>query len=182
MKNQDKATIGAILLVAIIIIYYYGSQFVTSHPYWSLIIFVLIASGIAILIKKSIENPELREKEKTILSFIFDAIKNFVSQSSRRGGEKKVRIPIPDDVKNAVMDRAGDKCQICSEDVSLKIHHIDGNPSNNSLNNLIVLCGVDHDKADKGVIPKWRLKNVINKQKTAGYISVIANLLNIQTF
>lgn len=172
MKNQDKATIGAILLVAIIVIYYYGSQFVTSHPYWSLIIGVLIISGIAILIKKSIENPELREKEKTILSFIFDAIKSFASQSSKGNREKKVRVQIPNDIENAVYDRAGDKCQIGGEHGNLKIHHIDGNPSNNNLNNLILLCGNHHDEADKGVIPKLRLKNVINKQKTAGYISV----------
>lgn len=172
MKNKDKSIIGIVVIIALVLLFYYAPQFMIAHPYWSIFIGILLITGLAMLIKKSVKNQGLIEKEKTFLYFIFDSIKSIFSQSGKNIGEKKERIPITNDIKNSVFDRAGDKCQICGEDVSLNIHHIDGNPSNNSRNNLIVLCGVDHDKADKGVIPKWRLKNVINTQKTSGYISV----------
>jgi 5-methylcytosine-specific restriction endonuclease McrA len=32
------------------------------------------------------------------------------------------------------------KCKICGYDKSVTVHHIDGNPANNALDNLVVLC------------------------------------------
>lgn len=98
-----------------------------------------------------------------------DVLKNM--EEGERKGKKKKRIPISKELKNKVYDIAGGKCQECGKKGNLKIHHIDGNPSNNRITNLVLLCGNHHDDADKGVIPKWRLKNIREKQATPDHTS-----------
>lgn len=85
--------------------------------------------------------------------------------------QTKERVPIPFKIKKEVMERAGHKCQVCGHSISLKIHHIDHNPSNNSKHNLIVLCPTHHDEADKNVIRKDQLYSLRDKQASPGRIS-----------
>ena len=40
----------------------------------------------------------------------------------------------------------GGKCEMCGTEKSLQVHHIDLNPANNSLKNLMTLCAVCHTK------------------------------------
>lgn len=55
---------------------------------------------------------------------------------------------IPDQLKNKLLVEAGHTCSICGHS-GVQIHHIDGNPANNSEDNLIVLCLMHHDEAEK---------------------------------
>jgi len=72
------------------------------------------------------------------------------------------------------------KCELCEETQKIEIHHIDNNPNNNKIANLILLCWSCHKKAhfgkdwgkgnreekQKGYCKKWR-KN--NKEKAREY-------------
>lgn len=54
---------------------------------------------------------------------------------------KKKRVEIPLNVSAKVMFLSDRTCCVCrSGNKLIQIHHIDENPSNNSLNNLAVLC------------------------------------------
>jgi hypothetical protein len=75
------------------------------------------------------------------------------------GGKK--RIPIKKSQKINIYKRANNRCQHCGHDNGLEIHHIDENPANNNMGNLILLCANCHKK----VIPigKIALKNEAQK-------------------
>lgn len=42
--------------------------------------------------------------------------------------------------KQVLVDKYGHKCQVCSFDVVVQVHHIDENRQNNNLSNLVLLC------------------------------------------
>lgn len=57
------------------------------------------------------------------------------------------RIPIPKALATEVMFAADSTCCVCRENgKAVQIHHIDGNPSNNTLENLVVLCLEHHNR------------------------------------
>ena len=61
---------------------------------------------------------------------------------------KKKRIPIPEDLAADVMFAADRTCCVCRENgKSVEIHHIDGDLSNNTSENLAVLCLEHHSQA-----------------------------------
>ncbi|MBI5398716.1 hypothetical protein HZB03_04600 [Candidatus Woesearchaeota archaeon] len=136
----------------------------------------LIVIGIGIMIYFCIKNLEFREKTLSVIKKLLagiskiglDVLKN-MKKGERKG--KKTRVPTSPALKNKVYYVAGGKCQECGKKGNLKIHHIDENPSNNNITNLVLLCGNHHDDADKGVIPKWRLKNIRDKQATPDHTS-----------
>jgi len=176
--NFIPLTIGLIFLGFIFYIIY--TILIAPNPQYQSSFYILlglITVSLVIIIYFCIKNPEFREKTLNVVHVFTlglsrigeNIIKNYQEGSSK---ERKERKPIPKEVKNKVYNLAADKCQICGKRGNLKIHHIDGNPSNNKITNLILLCGNHHDDADKGVIPKWRLKDARNKQKTTGYVSV----------
>jgi HNH endonuclease len=52
-----------------------------------------------------------------------------------------MRTPIPENIAAEVLFRHNRTCCICNEPgKAIQIHHIDGNPSNNSASNLAVVC------------------------------------------
>ena len=58
-------------------------------------------------------------------------------------------------VRNSIFKIIKKKCEVCGYnqyDFCLDIHHIDENPSNNMLDNLIILCVICHRKHHKGII------------------------------
>ncbi|MCF7799285.1 HNH endonuclease [Candidatus Woesearchaeota archaeon] len=167
---------GLIALVIFIAIIYF--TLITFFPGFQLIFtIILIALGIGLLVVAyfSIKDVEFRHKTAKFfrnLLFFIDALGQDVAKESAKSSAKKKRVPLTAKQKAAVYDLAGDKCQLCGKKGNLKIHHIDSNPSNNRATNLILLCGNDHDDADRGAIPKFRLIEARKKQKTAGYVSV----------
>lgn len=60
---------------------------------------------------------------------------------------KKKRIPIPKDLAADVLFAADRTCCVCRENgKAIQIHHIDGDPSNNTPENLVVLCLEHHNQ------------------------------------
>lgn len=55
------------------------------------------------------------------------------------------------------------KCELCEEVKGLQIHHIDDNPSNSKIANLIILCIKCHSEKHKN--SKWRKR----KKQTEGH-------------
>ena len=123
--------------------------------------------------KKELE--QLTEEERNILvekiyrekypeTPIFSKLLGLLESNERERTRKPARAPIPADVRNRVLERAGQKCQKCGKSIHLKIHHIDRNPSNNNPGNLIVLCPTCHSEADTGAIRKETLISLRDKQ------------------
>jgi len=60
---------------------------------------------------------------------------------------KKIRIQIPSNIAAEVLFKSDNICCVCRErGKTLQIHHIDENPSNNTPENLVVLCLECHNK------------------------------------
>lgn len=66
----------------------------------------------------------------------------------------KKRLAIPKVMEKRIFQEAGARCGFCDEAevTALQIHHIDGDPANNVLDNLFVACGSCHAKITVGVI------------------------------
>lgn len=177
--NVISIIIGIISLAIIFtLVYYILVSFYPISEFIFMILGIVFLLSIVLITYFCIRNMVFRAKVFDFLSKLSfgisklgdQVIKNYFQEGKK--SLKKERKQIADEVKNKVYDIAADKCQICGTKGNLKIHHIDGNPSNNRITNLILLCGNHHDDADKGTIPKWRLKDARTKQKTAGHISV----------
>ncbi|MDR6546545.1 hypothetical protein J2810_002604 [Chryseobacterium rhizosphaerae] len=73
--------------------------------------------------------------------------------------EKKVRKRIPKEskVRAELQKEINSCCPFCSNDDvgHFEIHHIDENPSNNEIKNLILLCPLCHSKITKGDISNF---------------------------
>lgn len=57
------------------------------------------------------------------------------------------------------------KCELCEEFKELQIHHIDNNPTNSKIANLIILCKNCHLKAHKHCWGKSRKKTNEEKKR-----------------
>ena len=65
------------------------------------------------------------------------------------GGSKPKRKPVSQSARTKVLVRAKGKCESCGsylDNVKPHIHHKDGNPRNNKLSNLQVLCPNCHSR------------------------------------
>ena len=87
---------------------------------------------------------------------------------------KKKRKPIPAKTIFLLQKEINSKCPFCeNEDVDhFETHHIDENPENNSILNLLRLCPICHSKITKGDIPKEQVilvKSGLAKQKIEIY-------------
>lgn len=72
------------------------------------------------------------------------------------------RRKIPKVLEKRVFQEASSRCPFCSEAevASLEIHHIDGNPSNNVLENLLLVCASCHSKITAGVITASEVRDM----------------------
>ena len=74
------------------------------------------------------------------------------------------RIPIPTKIRRLIYDMYDNRCAHCSEGKRkiLQIHHIDCDATNNSIDNLILVCAFCHifvyheEKAEQMI--EWLLK------------------------
>lgn len=62
------------------------------------------------------------------------------------GKIKTRRKSLTEEEKDMIFDKFDNECAVCGKKEGLHIHHKDENPSNNQINNLVVLCGVCHKK------------------------------------
>jgi len=80
----------------------------------------------------------------------------------------KKRIRIPQELEKTTLYKSANTCNVCRDlNKGIQIHHIDQNPSNNVLSNLIVLCQDCHDEA--------HTKNDLSKNLTADKLSYFKN-------
>ena len=163
-------------ILVVILIGYIISLLVPSE--YLILIFVVLAIVAGIIAYFSIKNPEFRARASTFLGELIEGISKIganllKNMEERQRKENKSRLPISKELKNKVYDIAAGKCQEGGKKGNLIIHHIDGDPSNNRITNLVLLCGNHHDDADKGVIPKWRLKSIRERQATPDHTSYV---------
>ncbi len=80
-----------------------------------------------------------------------------------RQKKKRTRIPKENKVRSELQKEIGSACPFCdNDDVGhFEIHHIDGNPSNNRLDNLLLVCPTCHSKITKEDIT---LDKIISKK------------------
>lgn len=76
----------------------------------------------------------------------------------------KKRYTIPALKQKQLLQEADSQCPFCGDrDVStIEFHHIDGDPSNNDLINLIVVCSSCHTRITKGIISE---ANIVTKKR-----------------
>lgn len=60
--------------------------------------------------------------------------------------DNKKRVSLSKDEREMIFDKYNRECAICKVGEGLHIHHRDEDPSNNAIDNLIVLCGLCHKK------------------------------------
>jgi hypothetical protein len=72
----------------------------------------------------------------------------------------KTRIRIPTPLRRVMLVECGHKCTIhnCPQMQNLEAHHINGDPSDNRMDNLIMLCPTHHTMGDRGIIDKISFK------------------------
>ncbi len=97
------------------------------------------------------------------ISILAWKIINRVLRKSNKNG-KKSRTPIPVEIQRQVFSRANSRCQWkgCDKTSYLEIHHIDNNPANNNINNLICLCPYHHKKSQGKAVRSWLLHDWSN--------------------
>ncbi len=101
-------------------------------------------------------------------------------QDSRR----RIRVPKEMKVRAELQKEIHSCCPLCpNNDVGhFHIHHIDSNPSNNEVRNLILLCPLCHSKITKGDISYDKvvaIKNdLINKLTGIEFVSVVVDAEN----
>jgi hypothetical protein len=79
---------------------------------------------------------------------------------------RKPRPPIPTRTQHEILFRNQNVCCVCQE-AGVQIHHLDGNPSNNSLSNLCILCIRHHAEASsKSSMVKGLSPELLKKYKT----------------
>ena len=77
----------------------------------------------------------------------------------------KQRPPIPDNIAAEVLFASDRTCCVCQEKGKpVQIHHIDGNPSNNAVENLAVLCLDCHNETQiKGGFGRQLIPSVVTR-------------------
>ena len=91
--------------------------------------------------------------------------------------EEPRRKPIPISIQKKVLLRSRGKCEICGfdfakHDVKPHIHHKDGNPKNNKVSNLIVVCPNCHSK-----LHKWK---IVKEEDFWGFVTKRRKLVAIR--
>jgi len=83
-------------------------------------------------------------------SFYFSITGFFETKHIWHGRKLKDRIAIPFETKQSLFRKAGGRCSVCkSYNNHLEIHHLDSNPSNNSFDNLQVVCPNCHKEVQE---------------------------------
>jgi hypothetical protein len=104
---------------------------------------IVILSGFAITLSSGpiYEATKSLERSATVLFFglglVFFGFYIIPFFFKKKG---KTRTPIPKNIKNKVRKRARGACEWCRERVELDFHHKDNDPSNHSMDNVVLIC------------------------------------------
>lgn len=76
---------------------------------------------------------------------------------------------VPASLRREAEVEAGHKCSVahCNERIALELHHIDGNRDNNRIENVVLLCAIHHEMAERRLIDRKSLQTykLLNRQK-----------------
>lgn len=103
------------------------------------------------------------EKEFQINKWVEEAYRRqFTREEPEPRFKPKIAPPLSQSHKERLIQKVGTKCCYphCRETESLDVHHIipRSKEGTNKESNLVVLCPTHHTKADRGAIPRERLK------------------------
>ena len=179
--TQQNTILALILGIFILIIITVGGYFYLKHRKKKNEEFEIIKKKeLTVIHKKELEG--LSEEEKIIMinkryqeevggeSILNKFFRLFSRDKYEEESSKKVRIPIPNEIKTKVYERAAYNCQKCGKGIHPEIHHIDHNPSNNIPSNLIVLCPTCHAEADSNDLRKEQLYSLRESQVGTGKV------------
>lgn len=68
--------------------------------------------------------------------------------------QNKKRIPIPKQTKKMLVKVRGGMCEYCKEEIYQHIHHVNGDPTNNHPNNLMLVCFECHKQIESEKVYK----------------------------
>lgn len=82
----------------------------------------------------------------------------------------KSRSNVPEKIRAGLQQEIDSTCPFCmNTDVGhFQVHHIDENPSNNDVENLLMLCPCCHSKITKGDIPQVKVRGIKRALLDAG--------------
>lgn len=81
-----------------------------------------------------------------------------MSKSRLSGMPRKIRTPVPQEVRNKLLVYCKHECCVCNARIGRnEIHHINGDPSDNREENLVPLCPNCHSQADDGLFKEKEL-------------------------
>ena len=106
--------------------------------------------------------------------------KKTTSSKPKINPQLKIRVLIPIKLRRELLVECGHKCTIhnCSIMQNLEAHHINSNPSDNIIDNLIMLCPTHHTMADRGTIdgPSCKMyKSKLESQQTSKAEQILEN-------
>lgn len=159
MTNRQREFTGFVLFFVIIVAFAYIAAAFEQHTIWASVVLGII---VAALIFALVRFPNFRRFAKEAVTTAVNILSApFAGEDSTKRRRKRVRIPR--EIRTSVMNRANHECQIpeCHERRYLQYHHIDGNPSNSKVNNIIVLCQNHHTDAQRAAFKResiiaWR--------------------------
>jgi 5-methylcytosine-specific restriction endonuclease McrA len=99
-------------------------------------------------IDEGLPDPDADEKPYPFIPIMIDGDWDLPITNGLKK-QKKIRVPLKKSQRIIVFDILGRQCSNCSNKTTLEIHHIDENPSNNSIDNLLVLCYECHKNIKK---------------------------------
>lgn len=75
-----------------------------------------------------------------------------------------MRTAVPEEIKSEILSRTNNRCCVCQTPF-VQLHHIDGNPSNNDIDNIAPLCPNCHGQAHS--------KSMLTTNLTAARLKVL---------
>lgn len=153
-RSSDNALIA--IVFTIVIAYVVIATVFREHALLASIILGII---LVIFIFGLVKFPSFRNATFQGFKKFFNYLTGLIIESGRE--TKAQRVSIPQSTRQAVFNRADHHCQIprCRDMENPEIHHIDGDRTKNSMNNLILLCKKHHAKADHHDYKQEQLKS-----------------------
>ena len=148
MSRKTRQTVGfAIVVVFVILILV---MFVQAEKHGSWVWLFLLAAVLA-CIGLSVKYPLFR----SVMTDSLGAVRYW--WDTWGSSQKKERRAIPMEIQRQVLDRAANRCECrsprrCPSTRRNDFHHIDVNPSNNVISNIIYLCPNHHRDAHRSEI------------------------------
>jgi hypothetical protein len=103
--------------------------------------------GFLIEKKKEVEKEFAVQEEMAKIKKLNEKMRIREEAEKRVFGKARTkRLNFTEEEREMILNKFENKCVVCGKEEGLHIHHKDGNPENNRMDNILVLCGVCHKK------------------------------------